>query len=208
MRLRRKDPATRNRKPSKPSRVTAAEQRAALAQERAQQFANTQKTLAMPPFMATDRQYQGAAGVWRFYEPMLRERNFWQPQFVAPFAGFCIYYDEFIAADREVKKNGWGVQGKSTSGGKRYWTNPAVAVRDHAYSRVLELSTRFGFTTLDLSKLERESAAAASSRMPTADRTELPLEGAEAAPPQPSGPAGPGALSAFDTAPPPSRRPN
>lgn len=209
LRERRKDPASRSRQPRKPSAVAAAELRAAEAERRAAQFAATQTTFAMPPFMAEERAYAGAAGAWRFYEPLLKERNFWQPQFIATFAGFCIYYDEFLAADREVKAKGWGVEGKSTSGGARFWSNPAVDVRDHAFARIMELSSRFGFTTLDLAKLERESAAASSSRLPAPKPAgaELPLDQSAESEPATTGPGGPGALSAFDSVP-PGGRPN
>lgn len=209
------DPARRTRRSRSRKAIDAAEQRAAAAQERAQQFATDQAAVRMPPFM-NDPQYAGAAAIWRYHEPLLKERNFWEPQFIAPFTGFCIYYDEFLAADREVKAKGWGVEGKSTSGGDRFWRNPAVDVRDHAFARVMELSARYAFTPLDLYKLERESAAAgtgrgASSPAKPRDAGELPLPGSgEDAAIQDaarSSAGGPGALTAFDSEP-PAGRPN
>lgn len=208
LRAAKTDPARRTRRSRSRKAVEAAEQRALDAQERAKQFATEQTSTVMPPFMA-DPQYAGAAAIWRYHEPLLRERNFWEPQFIGPFTGFCIYYDEFLAADREVKAKGFGVEGKSTSGGSRFWKNPAVDVRDHAFARVMELSARYAFTPLDLYKLERESAAADSGRgrrvphqpgqsdlLPseTEPRTDAPHV------------SGPGALTAFDSEPPsPSR---
>jgi len=198
-------PAPAPKRARKLTPVELAEQRASLAQQRAQQFVAGQKTAAMPDFFASDAQYAGAAAIWAMYEPLLRERHFWEPQFVVAFTGFCVYADEFLAADREVKAKGWGVEGKSTSGGNRFWKNPAVDVRDHAFARVLELSARFGFTTVDLYKLERESAAAVSSRPQrpgdpgAGDEQQLPL--ADQAQDAPAA-AGPGALTAFDSAPP------
>lgn len=196
----KKDPAKRRSKQQKA--IEESDRRAEQARERAAQFAAGRSTAEMPPFMANDSQYAGAAAVWRYHEPLLKERNFWGPEFVAPFTGFCIYYDEFLAADREVKSKGWGVEGKSTSGGHRFWRNPAVDVRDHAFGRVMELSSRYAFTPLDLYKLERESAAATSARPGSRDRQadELPLDQEQS---KHSG--GPGALATFDSDPPPGR---
>ena len=163
--------------------------------------------------MANDPQYAGAKAIWEFHAPLLRDRNFWEPEFIAPFTGFCIYYDEFLAADREVKDKGWGVEGKSTNGGNRFWRNPAVDVRDHAFSRVMELSARYAFTPMDMYRLERESAAAnmGGKRPPAPGATPAPplattdgggeqlsLEAAAAE----SATGGPGSLTKFDSTPP------
>jgi len=202
------DPARRTRRSRNRKAVEAAEQRALDAQERAKQFATDQAATVMPPFMS-DPQYAGAAAIWRFHEPLLRERNFWEPQFIAPFTGFCIYYDEFLAADREVKAKGFGIEGKSTSGGNRFWKNPAVDVRDHAFARVMELSARYAFTPLDLYKLERESAAAGSSgrgRQHTPGQNELLPAEPDDARSEPAHASGPGALTAFDSEPPSQSR--
>jgi len=209
LRAAKTDPARRTRRSRNRRAVEAAEQRALDAQERAKQFATDQATTVMPPFMA-DPQYAGAAAIWRFHEPLLRERNFWEPQFIAPFTGFCIYYDEFLAADREVKAKGFGIEGKSTSGGNRFWKNPAVDVRDHAFARVMELSGRYAFTPLDLYKLERESAAAGSGRggrvpLQPGQSELLPAAETDVRSDAPHA-SGPGALTAFDSEPPsPSR---
>jgi phage terminase small subunit len=192
--------------------LQATELRATLAQARAQQFAATAAAVELPPFMANDPQYAGAKAIWEFHAPLLRDRNFWEPEFIAPFTGFCIYYDEFLAADREVKDKGWGVEGKSTNGGNRFWRNPAVDVRDHAFSRVMELSSRYAFTPMDMYRLERESAAAnmggkrapppsATPAPPPAAGEQLPLEAAAA-----DAAGGPGSMVKFDGAPP--GRPN
>ena len=199
------DPARRRRRTRKQTAVAAAEERAQRAQVRAAEFAAGRKSAEMPGFMVVDPQYAGAAAIWRYHEPLLKERNFWGPEFIAPFTGFCIYYDEFLAADREVKIKGWGVEGKSTSGGDRFWKNPAVDVRDHAFSRVMELSQRYAFTPLDLYKLERESAAAASTRSgggrhaPDVPANKLPLDQSGV---EQDNAAGPGGMTQFDSEPP------
>jgi phage terminase small subunit len=186
LRDRKTDPAKRLKRPSavaaaktkRARKLTPQEQtdqRAELAQKRAEHFAALQKSVVMPDFFA-DVQYAGAAAIWSHFEPLLQERNFWSSAFIVPFTGFCIYADEFLAADREVKAKGWGVEGKSTSGGNRFWRNPAVDVRDHAFNRVLDLSSRFGFTSIDLYKLEREAAAAGATpgrRLPAPPAGEL-----------------------------------
>ncbi|WP_296741416.1 P27 family phage terminase small subunit [Mesorhizobium sp.] len=202
------DPAKRSRRTNAQKAIDAIEQRAQLAKERAAQFAVGQADVVMPAFMSENPQYAGAAAVWRYHVDLLKQRNFWGAAFIGPFTGFCIYYDEFLAADREVKQKGWGVEGRSTSGGQRFWKNPAVEVRDHAFARVMELSTRYAFTPLDLYKLERESAAAAGGgNRPPANGGQLPLSEDES--PSPSSVAasddtfGPGAMTAFDGEPPP-----
>lgn len=196
------DPAQRRTRQSRAAKaIAASEDRARAAAERAAAFANSNVSTDMPAFMREDPQYAGAAAIWRHHEPLLKERNFWEPNFIGPFTGFCIYYDEFIAADREVKQKGWGVEGKSTSGGQRFWRNPAVDVRDHAFGRVMELSSRYAFTPLDLYKLERESAAATGARggrSPSEPGEQLPLT--ERQPADLS--RGPGALSQLDGEPP------
>lgn len=199
------DPAKRARRTKAQKAIEAVEQRAQLARDRAAQFAAGQTDVTMPAFLTENPQYAGAAAVWRYHVDLLKQRNFWGPAFIGPFTGFCIYYDEFLAADREVKEKGWGVEGKSTSGGQRFWKNPAVEVRDHAFARVLELSTRYAFTPLDLYKLERESAAARGGRGPG---EQLPLsDEPAAASDQPLVSAddsfAPGAMTAFDGEPPP-----
>lgn len=206
------DPSTRKSKAQKAA--AAIDARVKLAEERAAQFAAKSSTAEMPAFMVDDKQYAGVAAIWRYHADLLNTRNFWGPAFVGPFTGFCIYYDEFLAADREVKSKGWGVEGTSTSGGQRFWRNPAVDVRDHAFARVMELSTRYGFTPLDMYKLERESAAAGGGRGAGASPPggQLPLgkgDGDATEPPAPADPTtNPGAMAAFDSAPPPGHYKN
>lgn len=209
------DPSRRRTKAQKAA--DAIDARVKQAEQRAAQFAATSTSAEMPAFMADDPQYAGVAAVWRHHAELLKTRNFWGAAFIAPFTAFCIYYDEFIAADREVKAKGFGVEGKSTSGGQRFWRNPAIDVRDHAINRVMELSTRYGFTPLDMYKLERESAAAGGGRGAGAGASstggQLPLgkgDGDAVEPPAPAADptTNPGAMTAFDSAPPPGHYKN
>ncbi len=157
--------------------------------------------LAAPPFMLAPL-YKDVLAIWNACAAILSKNHFLGALDRLTFAMYCVYQAEFFAADADVKKNGFSKMAKATAGGMRPWTNPAVAIRDVASQRVLELSKRFGLTALDRAVLEREFASAGGGSDDWGPlgkrRGDAPADQA-----QPHDDDGIGAGSEFDSAPPP-----
>ncbi|RJP54185.1 MAG: P27 family phage terminase small subunit [Anaerolineaceae bacterium] len=113
-----------------------------------------------PPVFMTSPLYADVLAIWNACAALLHKNHFLGALDRLTFAIYCVYQAEFFAADADVKKNGFSKMARATAGGMRPWTNPAVAIRDVASQRVLELSKRFGLTALDRAVLEREFASA------------------------------------------------
>lgn len=160
--------------------------------------------LAPPKFLMAPI-YADVRAIWQACAELLHKNHFLGALDRLTFAMYCVYQAEFFAADADVKKNGFSKMAKATAGGMRPWTNPAVAIRDVASQRVLELSKRFGLTALDRAVLEREFASAGGGsdewgplgRKRDSDPDKAPVHDDD----------GIGAGSEFDT-PPPGQRPN
>src|SRR5262245_60228052 len=108
--------------------IAEAEARAKLIAEAAAESADP---LAPPPFM-TAPLYRDVLIVWQTCAPLLHKNHFLGALDRLTFATYCVYQAEFFAADLDVKRNGFVQMGRAIAGGKRPWTNPAVAIRDVA----------------------------------------------------------------------------
>jgi len=160
--------------------------------------------LAPPQFLMAPI-YADVRTIWQSCAELLHKNHFLGALDRLTFAMYCVYQAEFFAADADVKKNGFSKMAKATAGGMRPWTNPAVAIRDVASQRVLELSKRFGLTALDRAVLEREFASAGGGSDDWGPLGRRPRDDDKAS--QVHDDDGIGAGSGFDSDP-PGNRPN
>lgn len=129
------------------------------AERRAQAFAALPADDAdpsAPPVILSDPIFAAPLAIWRQEAPRLHRAALLDPQFRLLFASFCVYLAEFWQAAQEVQENGFSQMVKTVAGGMMQRISPAVAVRDRAHDRVIELSARFGFTPLDMYRLTKE----------------------------------------------------
>jgi hypothetical protein len=109
---------------------------------------------------------------------------------------------EFLIANEDIAKQGYAAKVKTVSGDRMWRENPSVARRETAMKFVMQLSERFGFTTLDQQKLLKEMAA----HTPGGPG---PLFGnRDQAGSVPAGEEPIGALDGMDSTPPAGSRPN
>lgn len=114
-----------------------------------------------PPKFLSDPLLAAAQAVWRDLAPLLRSRALVGPRDRVMFASLCYWTGEFVTALDDIARNGYAIIGKSHAGHVRPWKNPSVDRRDTAYDYMLELSKRFGLTTLDRHQLFKRYEPAA-----------------------------------------------
>jgi P27 family predicted phage terminase small subunit len=116
--------------------------------------------LLAPPALLVDPRLAPALAIWREYTPRLSRLNMFEPLDRQTFATFCVYYGEFIEAQKHILDHGYSREVKTVSGDKMQRVNPNVDRRDTALKIILELSKRFGLTPLDRYALTANQAAA------------------------------------------------
>lgn len=92
-----------------------------------------------------------AKAEWRRVAPGLERLDLIKPEDRAAFSAYCEVWSRFVAATRDIAKNGLTVRNESTRKDGTtsvWWTkNPAVAVAEQAESRLLQYAAQFGLTS-------------------------------------------------------------
>ena len=102
-----------------------------------------------------------AVAVWRELAPRLAETQRLQKLHRSMFATFCVYFAEWVLANEDIQAKGHTQNVKTVAGGRMERLRPIVAIRDHAFERVMKLSERFGLTPSDEYAVFKDQAIAA-----------------------------------------------
>ena len=123
-----------------------AEARLAQAQDLAARFASAtakqDDPVSLPFFF--DEAFAVEAEVWRIYAPQLVERNLFRETYRLLFAGYCVFYAQWLRATIHLAKNGEVVSVKFGTGSRRDVMSPWLDVQKSAWSEVVRLSEKFG----------------------------------------------------------------
>lgn len=156
--------------------------------------------LLAPP-LYLDIRFAPALAIWRDLAPRLSRINLLQPLDRHTFAMFCVYVGEWVAANEAIIHEGYSRLVKTTSGDRMPRLNPNVDRRDQAMKIVLELSKRFGLTTLDRATLLRFHAVLPAGLF-DAKQPGQPRDDDRQNDPAPAQPDAIGAMDGFDSVPP------
>jgi len=148
-----------------------------------------------------------ATEIWNELAPLLKSMNLLTALDAGPFARYCRYVAEWIAADQAVQKEGTWFDTVGTNGEPTKKRHPAWQACQDIEKMLRELEATFGMRPDARYKIMRDQAAALGfGQLPLwaggerADRS----DGDESAPPEPQATDAVGALKNFDS-PPPTR---
>jgi P27 family predicted phage terminase small subunit len=147
-----------------PGRRKAATQRELKAQEEMDAAAKREAELVATgelqglPFFLADKKRKIAQAVWKELAPSLDKLRLLSKLDRIAFGRYCVYFDEFVSADRELLKKGYTIMSRSTKGHARPWVNPAASRRDYANEQMLRLEELFGMSPLARYNLIRKHA--------------------------------------------------
>lgn len=162
--------------------------------------------LALPFFF--DDRFPLAAQVWRKFAPDLQDLNLLRPTHRLLFAGFCVFYAQWVHASENVAGNEI-VRVKGTNGAYREKMSPWLDLQRTAWAEVVRLSDEFGLSPAAGYSLMRDQAAALGGRASDLFGPGAPREPAAAAKPAnlPADKPAPVAadMAAFDSQPPADR---
>lgn len=114
-----------------------------------------------PPALLYDPRLLPALTIWREYTPRLSKLNLFGVLDRHTFAIFCVYYADFVRAQRDILERGEYFISRTYggTGDKRPFDNPSVSRRDTAVKFILEFAKRFGLTPLDQLELIGKQAS-------------------------------------------------
>lgn len=125
-----------------------------------------------PPAMLNDPTAAPALVVWRDLAPTLSVTGRLGKLDRLMFAGFCYWAALFAKASDDLARNGRSRLVRTVSGDKMPRRNPAVDDQREAWSRMVEMSAKFGLTPMD-----RAAVAKAAKGLDLDDDDELPFGG-------------------------------
>ena len=164
MRGRKGDPAAQAARGNPGKRTKRTEAALAHGRELAERLAaevDGHDPLALPFFF--DDRFPLAAQVWRRFAPGLKDLNLLGPRHRLLFAGFCVFYAQWVHASENVAGKEI-VRIKGTNGAYREKLSPWLDLQRTAWAEVMRLSEEFGLSPAAGYSLMRDQAAALGGR--------------------------------------------